>query len=535
MFDNIASIDIGSSSIKIVKIKRGFKKFDITSLIHEKIDLDLAEKDYSTAVIESFARILENHDLSDCRIITTAPSEHIALRAMTFPFSELSKIAAAVPYEAEETIPFPITSASYDFQLLPENPDSSRGIIFAAIKGILLSENVEFFNIQGLFPVFSGLESNGLFRCYEYFNTVNDETLIQLDIGYSKSIINIVRNNTISFTRIVSLGLESLIKGLAKELSVSLNEAKKIFESLEIDISKKDENLKSDNYKDFGLSKAKYKSLYDNTKNLFLEICKELLITINSENFRKEPSMFSRIIMSGGGSNVKGLSGLVSDVINIPAVFMPFFNEYSDPDIKSKFSVCFGNLLVFMNHKDNSINLLKGDLLPEGFEKGLEKYKLPLFFVSAALIIFILNFIITFFLVNKNSNYYENILKDRYNKFFNTQNAPDDPLAEAVKKLNSTKKELSVIKAVTGERDSFMSLISAVVKNFPDSAGFDLKKITYDGNSIILDGEIRNSAELEAFKNNLRKSDVFESVSSDIRDSNSIRSLFTMTIKRKIL
>ena len=136
--------------------------------------------------------------------------------------------------------------------------------------------------------------------------------------------------------------------------------------------------------------------------------------------------------------------------------------------------------------------------------------------------------------MNKNSNYYENILKDRYKRFFNTQTAPDDPLAESVKKLNSLKKELSVIKAVTGEKDSFMSLISSVIKNFPDSAGFDLKKITYDGNNMLFEGEIHSSTELETFKNNLRKSELFESVSSDIRDSNASRSVFTMTIKRKL-
>jgi Tfp pilus assembly protein PilN len=79
-----------------------------------------------------------------------------------------------------------------------------------------------------------------------------------------------------------------------------------------------------------------------------------------------------------------------------------------------------------------------------------------------------------------------------------------------------------------------MSLISSVVKNFPDSEGFDLKKITYDGNTLILEGEIRSSSELEIFKNNLRKSELFESVSSDIRDSNATRSIFTMTIKRKL-
>jgi type IV pilus assembly protein PilM len=533
LFDNIASIDIGSSSIKIIKLKRGFKKFEITSLINEKIDLDLADRDYNSAVNDAFSRILENNDLSDCRIITTAPSDKLSLREMTFPFSDITKIAAAVPYEAKEKIPYDISSVTFDFQTLPVYGDNSGKILFAAIDKSVLEEKVNLINRNGLYPVFTGLESNGLFRCYEYFNTVNDESVIQIDTGYKKSIINIIQNNSVTYTRVIPLGIEKIISRLAHDLSISRNEALTVFESLEVDINKKDD-IKNSNYKDSGLSKTKFKALHENTRNLFLEICREVIVTVTSDNSRNDFSMFSRIIMSGGGSNIKGLSGFVSDIISLPAVFMPFFNEYTDQNIKSRFSVCFGNILVYMNHRETSINLLRGDLLPEGAENSFEKYRMPVFFISTALIILIFNFIITFFLVNKNSNYYENILRDRYKRFFNTQNAPNDPLSEAVKKLNSLKKELSVIKAVTGEKDSFMSLISSVVKNFPDSEGFDLKKLTYDGNSMILEGEIRSSSELEIFKNNLRKSELFESVSSDIRDSNATRSIFTMTIKRKL-
>jgi len=533
LFDNIASIDIGSSSIKIVKIKRGFKKFEITSLIHEKIDLDLADKDYNIAVNDAFSRILENNDLSDCRIITTAPSDKLSLREMTFPFSDITKISAAVPYEAEEKIPYNINSVTYDFQNLRADADDSVKILFAAVNKSVLEENVALFNSHGLFPVFTGLESNGLFRCYEFFNTVNNESVIQIDTGYKKSIINIIQNNSVSFTRVIPLGIETIISRLSHELSISKNEALTVFESLEIDINKKDD-IKNSRYKESGLSKIKYKALHEITRNLFFEICREVMVTVDSDNSRNDLTMFSRIIMSGGGSNIKGLSGFMSDIINIPAVFMPFFKEYSDRNIKSIFSVCFGNILVYMNNRDISINLLRGDLLPEGAVNNFEKYRLPLFFISSALIILIINFILTFFLVSKNSNYYEDILKDRYKRFFNAQNAPADPLAEAVKKLNSLKKELSVIKAVTGEKDSFMSLISSVVKNFPGSEGFDIKKITYDGNSIILEGEIQSSSELEIFKNNLRKSELFESVSSDIRDSSASRTVFTMTIKRKL-
>jgi len=534
LFDNIASIDIGSSSIKIVKIRRGFKKFEVVSLIHEIIDPDAAEKDYNSAIGELFTKILLENDLSDCRIVMSAPSEKLVIRNLSFPFSDLSNIANAIPFEIEDKIPFPVNSASYDFQAFPENEDGGRSVLLAAIDKEILAQGVNFFNDHGLFPVFSGLESNGLFRCYEYFNTVNDENIVQIDIGHNKSIINIVRNNRLSFTRVIPAGINIIVNLISGSINCTRYEALNIFQSLNIDVSSKELNIKNTSYKDSGINKTLYKKICDETKNLFMEICNEVIVTINSDNPSNDPDHFSRVILSGGGSNVKGVSGLISDVLNIPALFMPFLDTYTDQNIKSGFPVCFGNLLVYLNSKNESINLLKGEFLPEGSENILNKYRLPVFFTSAALVIFILNFLITFFLVSKNSNYYEEILKNRYMKFFNVQSAPDDPLEEGIKKLNLIKKELSAVKTVTGEKDSFMIMIGSVVKNFPDPAGFDLKRLTYDGSTIVIEGEIRTSADLEVFRNQLHKSGLFESISSDIRDSSTARSLFTMTIKRKL-
>ncbi len=534
MFDNIASIDIGSSSIKIVKIKRGFRNFEVVSLIHEEIDPDAAEKDYNSAIGELFTKILMVNDLSDCRIVMSSSSEKLTIRNLSFPFSDLTNIANAIPFEVEDKIPFPISSASYDFQAFPENEDGGRSVLLAAVNKEIIADRVNFFNEHGLFPVYSGLESNGLFRCYEYFNTVNDENIIQIDIGCSKSIINIVKNNTLSFTRVIPAGIGMIVTLISESIKCPRSEALNILKSLDVDLSSKDLNTKNTAYKDSGITKTLYKAICNETKNLFMEICNEVIVTINSDNPSNNPDHFSRVILSGGGSNVKGVSGLISDLLNMPALFMPFLESYNDENIKSRFPICFGNLLVYLNHKDESINLLKGDFLPEGADGILKQYRLPVFFTSAALVILIFNFLITFFLVSKSSNYYEDILKNRYMKFFNVQNAPDDPLEEGIKKLNLIKKELSAIKTVTGEKDSFMIMIGSVVKSFPDPAGFDLKRITYDGSTIVIEGEIRSSADLEIFRNQLHKSGLFESISSDIRDSSTVRSLFTMTIKRKI-
>ena len=61
MFENIAAIDIGTSSIKMVLAKKGLRDFNITDLMIEKIDSSADNQE--DAAREALARLLEKNQV----------------------------------------------------------------------------------------------------------------------------------------------------------------------------------------------------------------------------------------------------------------------------------------------------------------------------------------------------------------------------------------------------------------------------------------------------------------------------------------
>lgn len=534
MFDNIASIDIGYSSVKLIKAKRGIRNFEIISVSLEEYDLDLFSDNNTQAINESIHRLLEHDDLSEFIIITTFPSDKILFRNISFPFSDINKISDTLQYEAEESIPFPIEQVSLSFQIIPESTDGGRSIILSAITKENLEAKINSMIEAGVKPQFAGLEANAHLQCYEYFNSVNNENILVVDLGHKKTVINIISNNALLFTRSINTGISELIEFISDTLNISLNDSKNTLKELDIDLSSFDLFISSDSFKRSGISKPKMKKIHDCASTIIYKIVEEISLTIQAGSSFNEYVDFGRIIITGGGSNIRGISKILSEETGLPVVFMPFLTGYPDSDIRSRFSVSLGNLLVFMNHKNDSVNFLHGQ---SGIDSGgnvSNKYLLPASFIILAAAVFIINLIITFIQVTRNQSYTDDILKQKYKRYFGSQTVPADPVKEASLIVQKEQKELIVLKELLGDEEPFIPTLNLITNCFQGAEGFDIKKLSFDGKSISIEGDTARSSDLEDFKKNLLDSGEFESVSLNIRDTSKSRNLFTMTIKKKL-
>jgi len=533
LFDNIASIDAGYSSVKLIKAKRGIRNFEITSVKMEEYDLDQFETDSAATISNAILRLISNEDLSEYRVITTLPSDSVIFRNISFPFNDISKINEILPYEAEESIPYPIENVVLDFQLLP-NIDPGANIILSALNKNILDDKINIFTETGLKPHFAGIEANAHLRCYEYFNSVNNENILVIDLGHKKTVVNIIADGTLLFTRSITKGVSDLIYFIADLLKISLNNSRDILKGLDLDLGSFDANIKSDNFKNLNISKQKLKKIYDYASELIDDMVEELSLTIKAGSSFNEFIEFSRIIITGGGSNIRGIPKIFGEDTGIPVVFMPFLSGYLDPDIRSRYSVSLGNLLVFMNHKNSSVNFIKGDYSHHITGETSKKYLLPAVFVFLTVAVFILNIIITFLQVSRSKSYTDEILTKNYKRYFSSKTIPKDPIKEATLLIQKEQKELNVLRDLIGDEEPFIPLLNLITDSFNGAEGFDIKKLNFDGKGISIEGETSNSADLEDFKKNLLDSGEFETVSLDIRDTSKSRSLFTMTIKKKL-
>ncbi len=534
MFDNIISIDIGASSVKLIKARRNIKNFEITVALIEEINQDEAQTDYTSALKKSVTALSARENLTESSVIISIPSDLVFFRNINFPFSDMSKIREAIPFEAEENIPYPPDRIIMDFQPLPQSGTEGRSVILAAINKDILNGTLDILAESGIYPVFAGLESNALVKSYDYFNSVNNETVLLVDIGTNKTVISVIRDNHLLFTRSIPMGTGLIIRNIADVLNVTLTEAVIIFEQLDLDLNSLESNSDKNNSSGISITKPKMKKIYNHAVDTVNTIINDLLLSIKSSGIINDYSDFSRIMLSGGGSNIKGIARFFGDESGLPVVFMPFVNEYTDRNIRSRLSICLGNLLVYMNSRNESINFLK-DRTSANAASGLGRYSLAKFFIIMSIAVFFVNLLLTFYSVYKSNSYSDEQLRQKYKRYFNTQNIPKDPVAEASKLLQKERQELKVLKDMIGEHSSFTGIIGTVTKAFSGIPGFYIRKMIFEGNDMTLEGEVKSSSDLEQYKKNILQTGKFESATVNITDTNRERALFKMIIKHKTL
>lgn len=533
MFDNIVSIDIGASSVKLIKARRNIKNFEITAALIEEINQDDAVTDYAAALRKSLAAISAKTDPADSSVIITISSDLVFFRNISFPFSDMSKIREAIPFEAEENIPYPPDRIVMDFQALPQTETIGRSVILAAVNKDILNSTIDILAEAGLHPVFAGLESNAMLKSYDYFNSVNNETVLLADIGTNKTLISVIRDNHLLFTRSIPVGTGQIISNIAEVLNVSQNEATRIFELLDLDLNSLESNHDKNNAGEFNITRPKLKKIYNNSVETVNTIISDLLLSIKSSGMVSDYSDFSRIMLSGGGSNIKGIAKFFGDESGLPVVFMPFVNEYTDKNIRSRLSICLGNLLVYMNSRHSSINFLKDRTGAPSSAGWSSRYSLAKLFIIMSAAMFLINLMLTFYSVYKSNSYSDEQLRQKYKRYFNTTNIPKDPVAEATKLLQKERQELKVLKDMIGEQSSFTGIMGTVTKAFSGIPGFYIRKMTFAGNDMTLEGEVKSSSDLEQYKKNILQTGKFESATVNITDTNRDRALFKMIIKHK--
>jgi len=535
LFEKIAAIDVGSTSVKYVIAKKKLKNFEILSFGCENIIISDSDSSKQN-VIDALAAITKKVHLSNCLVITNLPLEKAIIRNISFPFSDMEKIAEAIPFEAEENIPFKLEDISMDFQILKTVTDTDSTetkVLLAASHYETLTEFLSIFQIAGLTPVFVGLESNSLYECYMQFNSFSDNNMLQIDIGFNKTVLNIISNNQFVYTRCISFGIGIIIRDIAELLSVSNYEALEIFKNLRLDITSLDVNLERHFFKSAGLNKQKMKAILDRTLDVLTEISEQIQLTLKSFALDSGTLELSKILLSGGGAGIIGISSFFTEKLGTATAVLSLPKEFEEKELDRNFQICLGLALSYIKRQNASINFLTGDMLPDFVKTSISKYYLPIFFTGLAVFTLIFNFAISLIITASANTKYNAELKKQFQTLFHKELKDGDPVAEAEKILVQEQKDLNAFKAILPSDHSVIATLNDVLSYFPKDNSFVLKSITINEKDINFEGEIADSAVIDKFKNDLNNSKKFDSVNLGINISGKTGTKFTMSIKLK--
>ena len=333
-------LDISDLSLKIVKLKKRGQFFELDSFLEEKIEPGIIkrgeikdEKKLAEIIRESIKKV-KGEKLKTNYVVASLPEEKAFLQVIQMPRLPEEDLKSAVIYEAENYIPTPIEEVYLDYQIIPPVYDhlDHLDILIAALPKKTVDPYLSVLKLAGLRPKVLEIESLAIARAL-IKDGITTQPILLIDLGATRTSFIIFSGHSLRFTSSIPVSSSNFTEIISKNLGVSLAEAERLKikhgleEKIKIKIGDEKTNLKKERGEIF---EALVPALID----LVQQIKKYLdyyQTHASHEHLPPNGKGVSKILLCGGGANLKGLCELLSLKLKIPVeIGNPWINILSE-------------------------------------------------------------------------------------------------------------------------------------------------------------------------------------------------------------
>jgi general secretion pathway protein L len=250
MLGRTLGIDIGSHAIKVVELRQTLRGIELvrveaipvpppatvegtrseaTSPAGPLADAGLdaattAPPAFSPEVAAALRDWAANATLAGARVVCAIPGERVARRRMRLPFRDRRRIAQAVPFEVESETPFELEDVFVDWELVGGGAGAAEIVATVtprrevALRLMALGE-------CGIAPRVLEVEGLVMANLAEWIPLPGTRLLV--DVGHRKTTLCLTIDGAPRFARTLPLGGAHLTEAIARERSISLEEAER--------------------------------------------------------------------------------------------------------------------------------------------------------------------------------------------------------------------------------------------------------------------------------------------------------------------
>lgn len=319
----IFGLDINDSSLKIVKLrkKHGFLQpvsFNETEIKSGIIKNGIISNDDSfIKSIKEAISTVKGEKFRTKYVVASLPEEKSFSQVIQMPKMREDELKTAVFFEAENYIPLPADQMYLDFKKIDPIVDhlDHLDVLIIAVEKTLVDSYVSCIKKSGLIPIALEVETQAIAR-----TLIKDETSLTpvalLDLGGDSTDFIVFSGHSVRFTSSISVSSQHITDAVSKELGISSKQAEHMKIKYGLGSAKPAHR-----------SKAVLKAAGPVLDQLVAEIQKYLdfylehdlhdhLSKTSNKNKRIE-----KIILSGGGSNLKDLDKFLNRKLGISIEF----------------------------------------------------------------------------------------------------------------------------------------------------------------------------------------------------------------------
>jgi type IV pilus assembly protein PilM len=322
--DSVVGIDVGSSSIKIVEIKKKNDRAvlhtygEISLGPYAGIEIGRSTKLEPAKISEALVDVLTESKTSTPKCAISIPLRSSMVSIFDMPKLPNKQLANMIPIEARKYIPVPISEVSLDWFVIPGDPEDKVAdeekkfveTMVVAIHNDVLSDYSSIVSTSGLQASFFEIEMFSTIRAV--VDPTDNAPVMIIDIGSSATKVYISERGVIRDSHTIAQGSQKITLNVAQALGVDIEYAEKMKRNYGNNETAQDKALA-----------GSIDWIFD---PLFVDV-KTMLM-----NFQKKSGKaVSKAILVGGGSLLNGLVEKAQKKLEIEVVHGDPFEKIEAP------------------------------------------------------------------------------------------------------------------------------------------------------------------------------------------------------------
>lgn len=349
--DAFVGIDIGSSSIKMVQLRKESGKIlletygevSLAPYDKDRVAGELTRLEF-TALAKAITNLVEEANVTSKSASYSLSSSSSLIFTLSLPKLKESELHGMVQSEARKYIPIPLTEVSLDWWIIPkkesysnhEDENAEVDVLVAAVRNEVLdhynrvNREVKVFK-EPAFEIETFSAIRGAFK-HEL------SPVLVVDYGASGTRVSVVEHGVVRKFHAVSRGSHALSESLVRSLELQFSDAEKMKKEFGLNPNPENENYQK-------VIESGISFIHTEISNVLFEFEKDY----------KKP--IGKIILVGGGSMLKGFKEQIQAKTSIETfhadpfakVISPDFLEEALEEIGAAFAVSLG--LALQNFK----------------------------------------------------------------------------------------------------------------------------------------------------------------------------------------
>ena len=307
-------LDISDLSLKIIKLKKRGDFLSLASFGETEIKPGIIEggeiknEESLAEVIKKAVAEVKGEKLKTKYVIASLPEEKAFLEVIQMPPMKEEEMEKAVYFEAEKYIPLPTEKVYLDAQIVSPvyNHLDHLDVLIAALPKNTIDHYVSSFKKAGLTPLVLEIESQAIARSL-IKKGISTAPLLLVDLGATRTSFIVFSGYSLRFTSSIPISSQKFTKIISEGLKISPEKAEAL--KIKHGIGANGEGRKI------------LKSLVPILTELVGQIKKYLdyyQAHSSHEHLPPDGKTVEKIILCGGGANLKNLANFLSIELKLP-------------------------------------------------------------------------------------------------------------------------------------------------------------------------------------------------------------------------